>query len=31
MEAEQALNTLLTELNDIVTKPVAEAYSKLQK
>ncbi|GMA68797.1 UPF0342 protein [Leuconostoc litchii] len=30
MEAEQSLNTLLTELNDIVTKPVATAYSKLQ-
>lgn len=29
MAAEQALNTLLTEINDIVTKPVAEAYAKL--
>jgi len=29
MNAEQALNTLLTEINDIVTKPVAEAYAKL--
>ena len=29
LSAEQAINTLLTEINDIVTKPVAEAYAKL--
>lgn len=30
LSAEQALNTLLTELNDIVTKPVADAYATLR-
>lgn len=27
MAAEQAMNSLLTEINDIVTKPIAELYS----
>ncbi|CAH1852280.1 YlbF family regulator [Convivina praedatoris] len=27
MAAEQALNSLLGELNDIVTKPISEAYA----
>ena len=31
LTAEQALNTLLTELNDIVTKPVADAYAALRQ
>lgn len=31
LSAEQALNTLLTELNDIVTKPVADAYAALRQ
>lgn len=31
LTAEQALNKLLTELNDIITKPVADAYAKLRK
>ncbi len=31
LTAEQALNTILTEVNDIVTKPVAEAYAKLRQ
>ena len=31
LAAEQALNTLLTELNDIVTKPVADAYAALRR
>lgn len=30
LTAEQALNTLLTELNDIITKPVADSYAKLR-
>lgn len=31
LTAEQALNKLLTELNDIITKPVADAYAQLRK
>lgn len=31
LSTEQALNTLLTEINDIVTKPVADAYAKLRQ
>lgn len=27
MAAEQTLNTLLSDLNDIVTKPISEAYA----
>lgn len=31
LTSEQSLNTLLTEVNDIVTKPVASAYAKLRQ
>ncbi|MGX7051580.1 YlbF family regulator [Leuconostoc palmae] len=31
LSTEQALNTVLTEINDIVTKPVSEAYSKIRQ
>ncbi|GAP02216.1 hypothetical protein FPFC_010940 [Fructobacillus pseudoficulneus] len=31
MAAEQVLNTLLGEINEIVTKPVSEAYAQSQK
>ncbi|USS92069.1 YlbF family regulator [Fructobacillus americanaquae] len=31
MAAEQILNTLLGEINEIVTKPVSESYAKVQQ
>ncbi|GAP00463.1 YlbF family regulator [Fructobacillus ficulneus] len=31
MAAEQVLNTLLGEINEIVTKPVSESYAKAQQ
>ncbi|MBS9338271.1 YlbF family regulator [Fructobacillus sp. M2-14] len=31
MAAEQVLNTLLGEINDIVTKPVSESYAAVHK